>query len=114
MQLIPPNHLLMNPLDAPGVLKPGSAAYGEKLEEQVEEFAGLIFSQLVREMREAGASEEGEGIFGGGDTNMFMHLFDQQVGRALAEQGAGGLKDALKNQLSNTLREQQQAKGDSQ
>lgn len=113
MQLIPPNHLLMNPLDAPGLLKPGSKAYDGKIQEQVDEFAGVIFSQLVREMREAGQSEEGEGIFGGGNTNMFMHLFDQQVGRALAEQGAGGLKDALYDQLSSTLRAQQ-AKGDSQ
>lgn len=114
MQLPPPNHLLLNPLDAPGVLKPGSAAYAGKIEEQVDEFAGLIFSQLVREMREAGQSEENEGIFGGGDTNMFMHLFDQQVGAALAKQGAGGLKDALHDQLSSMLRAQQQAKGDSQ
>lgn len=103
----------MNSLTAGGVAQPSLEEKKEILKGQVEEFAGLLYSQLVREMREAAKDEEGESLFGGGDTGMFMHIYDQQVGKVFAAQAGSGLKETLYRQLSSQL-DTQNAKGDNQ
>jgi Rod binding domain-containing protein len=87
-----------------------------KLKGQVDEFASLLYAQMFQQMREASKSddEEGGGLFGG-DSEMFAHFFDQQVGKAFAAGDGNGLKQALWQQMSKTLEAQQvKAGGDKQ
>jgi Rod binding domain-containing protein len=88
-----------------------------KLKGQVDEFASLLYAQMIAEMRKAGGDDEdgdGEGAFGGGDTANFMDMFDRQVGMNFVHQGGSGLKDALYHQLITNLESQAQAEGGSQ
>ena len=91
--------------------KPTAEAREAELKKTVNEFASVLYSQMFREMRESGIVEkEGEdgeeGIFGGGDSNMFMHLMDQEVGKSFASAGGNGLKEALYRQLSGQMKTQ--------
>jgi Rod binding domain-containing protein len=76
-----------------------------QLKAQVEEFATVLYAEMFQEMREAGKSDEDEenSVFGGGDTNMFMHFVDEQVGRNFSKQGGNALTDALYKQLASRL-----------
>ncbi|MOA51379.1 Rod binding protein [compost metagenome] len=65
-------------------------------------------------MREAAKGENEEGGLFGGDSAMFAHFFDQQVGKAFAAQEGNGLKQALWQQMSQTLEAQVKAQGDKQ
>lgn len=103
----------LNPLTPGQFTAPTHEDKKEILKGQVEEFAGLLYAQLVREMREAAQDEEGESLFGGGDSAMFMHFFDQQVGKTFASQSGSALKESLYRQLSSQL-DAQKAKGDNQ
>ena len=85
-----------------------------KLEGQVEEFASLLYAQMFQQMREASKGEDEEGGLFGGDSEMFAHFFDQQVGKAFAAQEGNGLKQALWQQMSQTLEAQVKAQGDKQ
>ena len=110
----------LKPLSTGQFVKPTIEDKKEVLKGQAEEFAGLLYAQLVREMRESGKDEESEeegggGIFGGGDSAMFMQFFDQQVGKTFAKQSGSALKDALYRQLTSQLDTQDaKAKGDNQ
>lgn len=85
-----------------------------QLKGQVEEFATFLYAQMFGEMRDAGKAEgeEEEGsIFGGGDTNYFMHFLDESVGRSFIHQGGSGLSDSLYKQLAGRLGIQAQGGG---
>lgn len=87
-----------------------------KLKGQVDEFAAMLYAQMFQQMREAAKSddeENGGGMFGG-DSEMFAHFFDQQVGRVFAAGDGNNLKQALWQQMSKTLEAQVKAGGDKQ
>ena len=112
MQPIPPPSFLHLPQAGFSYQKPTAEAREGELKKAVDEFASVLYSQMFREMREAGKSDEDEeSIFGGGDTNMFMHLMDQEVGKAYAAAGGNGLKEALYRQLSGRMATQVETKG---
>lgn len=91
-------------IPAEGLHKPSHAEQQESLRGQVDEFASLLYAQMFRQMRESGQNEEeGEGIFGGGDTNLFMNFLDEEVGKTFVKQGGSGLRDALYRQMSQNL-----------
>lgn len=103
MQPIPPPSFVPLPPAGFSFVKPTAQAREAELKKAVDEFASVLYSQMFREMRESGVDENEEGIFGGGDTNMFMHLMDQEIGKAYAASGGNGLKEALYRQLSGRL-----------
>lgn len=98
-----------------GIVQVPVAKQKEQLEKQVEEFASVLYTQMFSEMREAGKSgtdeEEGGGVFGGGDTDNFMHLMDEKLAKSFVAQGGNTLKDSLFKQLAGRIDEQAQAKG---
>jgi Rod binding domain-containing protein len=98
-------------LPTEGIVAVPKEAQKAQLKGQVEEFASLLYAQMFQEMRESGKGdeeEEGNSVFGGGDTSMFMHFLDESVGRNFIKQGGGGLNDALLKQLSTRLDTQAQ------
>lgn len=118
MQPIQPPKFVPLPPAGFSFAKPTAEAREVELKKQVEEFASVLYAQMFREMRESGIVEkEGEdgeeGIFGGGDTNMFMHLMDQEVGKSFASAGGNGLKEALYRQLSSRMATQAETNSES-
>ncbi len=112
MQPIQPPSFLHLPQAGFSYQKPTAEVREAELKKAVTEFASVLYSQMFREMRESGKTEEDEeSIFGGGDTNMFMHLMDQEVGKAYAAAGGNGLKEALYRQLSGRMANQVEPKG---
>lgn len=112
MQPITPPSFLHLPPAGFSYQKPTAEVQEAGLKKAVDEFASVLYAQMFREMRESGKSEEDEeSIFGGGDTNMFMHLMDQEVGKAYAAAGGNGLKEALYRQLSGRMANQVETKG---
>ena len=113
----------MQPINQPSFLtlpqagfsyqKPTAEMQDAALKKQVDEFSSILYSQMFSEMRNSGKSEddEEESIFGGGDTNMFMHLMDQEVGKAFAASGGNSLKEALYRQLSSRMATQVDREG---
>lgn len=116
MQPITPPSFLHLPAAGFSYQKPTAEAREAELKKAVDEFASVLYAQMFREMREAGKAGEDdeESIFGGGDTNMFMHLMDQEVGKAYAAAGGNGLKEALYRQLSGRMANQVEPKGAAQ
>lgn len=116
MQPITPPSFLHLPQAGFSYQKPDAASREVELKKAVEDFASVLYTQMFREMREAGKTgeEDEESIFGGGDTNMFMHLMDQEVGKAYASAGGNGLKEALYRQLSGRMATQVETKGAAQ
>lgn len=115
MQPIQPPSFLHLPPAGFSYQKPGPEAKEAELKKAVDEFASVLYTQMFREMRETGQSDEDEeSIFGGGDTNMFMHLMDQEVGKAYTAAGGNGLKEALYRQLSGRMATQDEPKGAAQ
>lgn len=112
MQPINPNTFYKVP--ATGWAPPTPDEQEAKLKGQVEEFASLLYAQMFQQMREAAKGENEEGGLFGGDSAMFAHFFDQQVGKAFAAQEGNGLKQALWQQMSQTLAAQVKAQGDKQ
>lgn len=108
MQPIQPPKLLALPTPGFSFTPPTAEAREVELKRAVTEFAAVLYTQMFSEMRQAGKSEddEEEGILGGGDSNMFMHLMDQEVGKAYATAGGNGLKEALYRQLSGRMASQ--------
>lgn len=107
MQPIPTTNFLPLP-STDGWTKPSLAEDRQRLEQKVEEFASVLYAQMFGEMRRAAASgkeDEEEGVmgqsggFGGGDSEYFMHLFDEQVGKQFAARGGDSLVEALKRQM---------------
>lgn len=107
MQPIPTTSFMPLP-STEGWTRPTVAQNRDRLEQQVEEFAAVLYSQMFGEMRRAAATakeddEEGlfgnSGGFGGGDSEYFMHLFDEQVGKRFAARGGDSLVEALKRQM---------------
>ncbi|MEB3197116.1 MAG: rod-binding protein [Candidatus Sericytochromatia bacterium] len=88
------------PLPAAGFQKPDAAARENQLKQAVDDFASILFSQMFREMREAGKDEDEGSVFGGGDTNLFMHLMDQELGDSYARAGGNPLREAMLRQLN--------------
>jgi Rod binding domain-containing protein len=71
-------------------------------EDTAEEFATILFSQMIQEMRSSGTdsdSEEGQGGLFSGDSNLFASFFDQSIGKTFAKAGGSGLVQALNHQL---------------
>jgi flagellar protein FlgJ len=64
------------------------------------QFESLFLSQLLKEMRQT--SEEGEGLFGKDPGDVMGGLFDQMMGKHLAEAGGIGLASMLTRQLQPT------------
>ena len=95
-----------------GLQQPSVVMQKEQLKTKVEEFATVLYAQMFAEMREAGKSEEDEenSVFGGGDTNMFMHFMDEEVGKTFVKQGGNALTSALYKQLAQRLDIQAQQK----
>jgi Rod binding domain-containing protein len=118
MQPITPPSFLQLPQPGFSYQKPTAETREAELKKAVDEFAAVLYSQMFREMREAGkteGAEDGEeSIFGGGDSNMFMHLMDQEVGKAYAASGGNGLKEALYRQLSGRMATQVEREGTAQ
>lgn len=113
MQPIPSSSFLPLP-STEGWTRPTVAEDRTRLEKQVEEFASVLYAQMFGEMRRtaaAGKDEDEEGAmgggFGGGDSEYFMHLFDEQVGKKFAAQGGDALVQALKRQMLGRYDEQQ-------
>jgi Rod binding domain-containing protein len=110
MEPIKPNPPFM-PLAHEGFTAATLDVQKTRLKAQVEDFASLLYAQMFEQMRESGKGEEedeGNSVFGGGDTSMFMHFLDESVGRNFIKQGGGGLNDALLKQLSTRLDTQAQ------
>ena len=105
MQPITPSPLTPFSLTQSGITPTTPAQQKEMLKGQVEEFASLLYAQMFEEMREAGKSEDDEenSVFGGGDTDAFMHFMDEAVGKNFMHQGGGSLGDSLYKQLSRNL-----------
>jgi Rod binding domain-containing protein len=97
------------PLPATGWSPPTPETQHVKLKGQAEEFAGLLYAQLFKAMREASDSSEG-GLFGG-DSDMFSTFFDQKIGKTFAEQGGNALEAALDRQLTSKLDAQEKIQG---
>ncbi|MEB3283810.1 MAG: hypothetical protein VKN33_00805 [Candidatus Sericytochromatia bacterium] len=87
------------PMPVEGFQKPSSAAREEQLKKAVDDFASILFSQMFREMRESAAGEDEGGIFGGGDTNVLMHLMDQELAQAYTTASGNTLREAMLHQL---------------
>lgn len=100
MQPISPPTFL--PIPQPGLQKPSEAARKAQLEQAVDDFASVLFAQMFREMREIGGGENGEdgdSVFGGGDTGVLMHLMDEQLARSYVASGGSGLREVMLRQL---------------
>lgn len=112
MQPITPTPAFL-PVPQDGLQHPSVEQQKVQLKSQVEEFATVLYAQMFQQMREAGKSDEDEenSVFGGGDTNMFMHFVDEQVGRTFVKQGGNALTDALYKQLAGRLDTQAQQGG---
>ncbi|MEB3221503.1 MAG: hypothetical protein VKS61_05450 [Candidatus Sericytochromatia bacterium] len=89
------------PIPQPGLQKPTAAARKAELEKAVDDFATVLFSQMFREMREAGEAQDGDAVFGGGDTGVLMHLMDEQLGKSYVASGGSTLRDAMLRQLTS-------------
>lgn len=87
------------PLPAAGYQPPTGAQREAQLKKAVDDFSSILFAQMFREMRESAGGEDEEGIFGGGDTNVLMHLMDQELGQAYTSASANTLRDAMLRQL---------------
>ena len=109
MQPITPNTFFKVP--AAGWTPPTASEQEAKLKGQVEDFASLLYAQMFQQIRESAKSEDEEGGLFGGDSAMFAHFFDQQVGKAFAAQEGNALKEALWQQMSKTLEAQQRKAG---
>lgn len=99
------------PLTSAGFQMPTAEEKAAVLNKQVDEFAALLYAQMFRQMRESSESEEGQGLFGGGDTYLFADFFDKEIGKTFAAGDGGALKEGLRRQLESAL-EAQQAKGE--
>jgi Rod binding domain-containing protein len=64
------------------------------------QFESIFLSQLLKEMRQT--SEDGEGLFGKDPGDVQGGLFDQMMGKHLAEAGGIGLASMLTRQLQPT------------
>ncbi|MDB5096725.1 MAG: hypothetical protein JWM80_1146 [Cyanobacteria bacterium RYN_339] len=107
MQPINPTQAFLQ-IPKDGLQQPTVETQKVQLKGKVEEFATVLYAQMFAEMRESGKSEEDEenSVFGGGDTNMFMHFMDEEVGRTFVKQGGNALTDALFKQLAGRLETQ--------
>src|SRR5438128_7491561 len=72
----------------------------KELHDAARDFVGILYSNMFREMREAGQDEDGEGMFNSFETQMFMGFFDEEVGNKFADQGGHSMADALYNQIN--------------
>ena len=85
-----------NPVDFTGVpmgLEGGQQAPTNP-DEAAKAFASVLFGYMFAEMR----SKDEDGLFGSGDTEMFMDFFDQAMARSFVDQG-NPLVDMLKERL---------------
>jgi Rod binding domain-containing protein len=89
------------PIPQPGLQQPTAAARQAALEKAVDDFASVLFSQMFREMRESGDSEDGDAVFGGGDTGVLMHLMDEQLGKSYVASGGNTLREVMLRQLTS-------------
>jgi Rod binding domain-containing protein len=87
------------PMPLQGYQKPTGAEREAQLKKAVDDFASILFSQMFREMRESAGGEDEGGIFGGGDTNVLMHLMDQELGKAYTTASGNTLREAMLRQL---------------
>lgn len=101
------------PIPKDGITPPTVEQQQAQLKTQVEEFASILYSQMFQEMREAGkvSDDDENSVFGGGDTDYFMHFLDESVGHNFVKQGGNSLGDALYRQLSGRLSSQAQGGG---
>ncbi|HEY9721104.1 MAG TPA: rod-binding protein [Oscillatoriaceae cyanobacterium] len=123
MRLIDPKPVLkplqstpeLKPLQTTPVAPQSLSEQESKLKSTVQQFASVLYAEMVEEMRKAGDDQDddgnGDGAFGGGDTSMFMSLFDQKIGASFAQQNGASLATALYKQLSGKLEAQDRSEG---
>ena len=61
------------------------------------DFAGILFGYMFSEMR---PQEDGDGLLGGGDAEMFMNFLDEAIGKGLAQGSGSQLVSALVKELA--------------
>lgn len=87
----------MSPLGSIGVSAPGLPPAGaDRRERAAREFEAYMVAFLAQELR----SSLPEGPFSSGPAAMFAGLFDQEVGRRVAEAGGLGLRAQLERALA--------------
>lgn len=104
---------VLKPLTTTPIAPQSLADQETKLKSTVEQFAAVLYAQMFEEMRKAGDDQDdnGDSAFGGGDTDMFMSMFDQKLGQTLAHQSGSSLATALYKQLSGRLEAQNRSEG---
>lgn len=89
-------------IDTPVPTLPTSGT-DKELYDASRDFVALLYTHMFQTMREAGQSDDGEGMFNSFETSMFMGFFDQEVGKKFADEGGNHLVDSLYRQIARNV-----------